>query len=439
MHSWMDWFLLGCATLMNTILSLFCGSLLTSRCKWLHVLLCTLFVPALLIPLEVLGIADLSAAHPLRTCATLVFLPAVTILIFQDSLTKKLLVLFLGGILPVFAQIIAALPFALHGYFDFSPSYTERNGYFLLAMAATCFTYGVFCFLTSYWIRHRKLTGSSFKLMVCFVIVQSILLNGAAAKSYWDGMVGGLSEWFALVAVCAVSDLAVFYILKEMDRKIRLEAEARFFEKQLSMQLDLYRNFAAYTDGLLQVRRRLARELSQVCTALDCGDYRRVLDESRHLQRDLENLKLSGYCKNSLLNAVLFMKQREMEAQEISFAPVVQLEESTFVKRSDLCRIVSNLLDNAMEACAAVPVQSRLIRFTCMPVKHTLLIKTVNPFSGSRLSGETGLPRSTKKELGHGYGLSSISELISSYEGTLDFQPDEETGQASVTVTLFEG
>ncbi len=439
MHSWMDWFLLGCATLMNTILSLFCGSLLTSRCKWLHVLLCTLFVPALLIPLEVLGIADLSAAHPLRTCATLVFLPAVTILIFQDSLTKKLLVLFLGGILPVFAQIIAALPFALHGYFDFSPSYTERNGYFLLAMAATCITYGIFCFLTSYWIRHRKLAGSSFRLMVCFVIVQSILLNGAAAKSYWDGMVGGLSEWFALVAVCAVSDLAVFYILKEMDRKIRLETEAEFYEKQLSMQLDLYRNFSAYTDGLQQVRRRLTRELAQLCAALDRGDYRRVFDRSQHLQGDLENLKVSGYCQNSLLNAVLFMKKREMDALGISFAPVVQLEEEIFVKRSDLCRIVSNLLDNAMEACAAVSAQGRLIRFTCMPVKRTLLIKTVNPFSGSKLPGEAGLPRSTKKEPGHGYGLSSIRELIAPYEGTLDVKLDKEGGLACVTVTLFEG
>ena len=63
----------------------------------------------------------------------------------------------------------------------------------------------------------------------------------------------------------------------------------------------------------------------------------------------------------------------------------------------------------------------------------------MNPFSGGLPPDETGLPHSTKKEPGHGYGLSSISELIASYEGTLDFKPDEESRQASVTVTLFEG
>ena len=215
-------------------------------------------------------------------------------------------------------------------------------------------------------------------------------------------------------------------------------AEAEFYEKQLSMQLDLYRNFSAYTDGLQQVRRRLTRELSQVCTALDRGDYNRVFDRSQHLQGDLENLKVSGYCQNSLLNAVLFMKKREMDALGISFAPVVQLEESTFVKRSDLCRIVSNLLDNAVEACAAVPAQGRLIRFTCMPVKHTLLIKTANPFTGNRLPGKTGLPRSTKKETGHGYGLSSVKEIVEAYQGVLNVELDEMQGLACVTVTLFE-
>ena len=132
------------------------------------------------------------------------------------------------------------------------------------------------------------------------------------------------------------------------------------------------------------------------------------------------------------------MKQREMDALGISFTPVVQLEESTFVKRSDLCRIVSNLLDNAMEACAAVSVQSRLIRFTCMPVKHALLIKTVNSFSGSRKPDETGLLRSTKKEPGHGYGLSSVKEIMAPYQGVLNVELDEAQELACVTVTLFE-
>ena len=439
MDSWIDWCLLGCNTLNNLTLSLFCCSLLTSGYKWLHILLFTIISPAFLIFLELAGIASITTANPLRTGFTLIFLCTVTVLIFKDSLAKKLLILFLGGILAMVAQSVAVVPLASNRLFDFSPAYTQWDGSFLLVLISACLTYAACCFLTALWIKHRKFTGGTFTLLSCFIVIQSLLFNAASLKAYWDSSLDILSEWLLLAAVCIVSDLAVFYILKEMDQKIRLEAEAEFFEKQLSMQLDLYRNFSAYTDGLLQVRRRLTRELLQVCTALDCGDYDWVFDASRHLQGDLEKLKISGFCRNSLLNAVLFMKKREMDALEISFAPVVQLEESTFVKRSDLCRIVSNLLDNAMEACTAVPVQSRLIRFTCMPVKRTLLIKTVNPFSGGLPPDETGLPHSTKKEPGHGYGLSSISELIASYEGTLDFKPDEESRQASVTVTLFEG
>ncbi len=439
MNSWMDWCLLGCTTLSSATHSYFCCAVLTSRYKWLHMLLFIILVPALLIPLDLLGIADICSGNPIRTAVSIIYMVFFTVLLFEDSLAKKLSILFLGSLLPLISTILVALPFAFGGFFETTPDYTERNGYFLAVQYGTGLMDFVTAFLLAQWIRNRFFISSSFKLLACFIAVQGLIFNVFTAKAFWDGFMGSSVEWICLLFICAATDAAAFYLIREMDRKIRLEAEAKFYEKQLSMQLNLYRNFSAYTDGLLQVRRRLTREFAQVCTALDHGDYRRVFDRSQHLQEDLESLRLSGYCKNSLLNAILFMKQREMDALGISFTPVVQLEESTFVKRSDLCRIVSNLLDNAVEACAAAPAQSRLIRFTCMPVKHTLLIKTVNSFSGNRLPGKTGLPRSTKKEAGHGYGLSSVRELISSYEGVLDFHLDEEAGQANVTVTLFEG
>ncbi len=438
MNSWMDWCLLGLTAFNDVILSLFCCSLLTSSCKWLHTLLFAVSAPVLLVSLDVLGIADITAGNPLRSAIAISYMCGFTVLIFKDTITKKLLILALGWFLGMFAQIMVALPLAMNGFFDFSSVYTERNGYFLLAMAGTSVCYGTCCCLAAYLIKYRKLADSSFKLLSCFIVTQSLLFNTASLKAFWDQSLKDLTEWFVLIAICMAADAAAFYLIREMDRKIRLEAEAKFYEKQLSMQMDLYRNFSAYTDGLQQVRRRLTQELAQVCTALDRGDYRRVFDRSQHLQGDLERLRLSGYCKNSLLNAVLFMKKREMDALGISLAPVVQLEESTFLKRSDLCRIVSNLLDNAAEACAAVPAQGRLIRFTCMPVKHTLLIKTSNPFSGSRLPGKTGLPHSTKKETGQGYGLSSVKEIVEAYQGVLNVELDEAQGLACVTVTLFE-
>ncbi len=439
MDSWMEWLLLIYITVTNIVLSLFCCALLTSRCKWVHVLCLAALVPVTVIPLDVMNIADISAGHPIRSIIGISGSCIATLLVFKGSAAKKLLVLFLGQVLSLIPLSLFYLVSIGLGLFNFNSTYTEMNFPFFVTQTVVLALYALCCFFTARWIRGRKFREQSFRLLSCFVVIQLLLIYVYGIKAHWDDSMHSPLEFIFLVAVCAAADLAVFYLIREMDRKIRLEAEAKFYEKQLSMQLDLYRNFSAYTDGLQQVRRRLARELSQVCTALDRGDYNRVFDRSQHLQGDLENLKLSGYCKNSLLNAVLFMKQREMEVQEIAFQPVVQLEEETFVKRSDLCRIVSNLLDNAIEACTAAPAQSRLIRFTCMPVKHTLLIKTVNSFSGRRRPDDAGLPRSTKKETGHGYGLSSVRELIASYEGILDFRLDEKTGQAYVTVTLFEG
>ncbi len=48
------------------------------------------------------------------------------------------------------------------------------------------------------------------------------------------------------------------------------------------------------------------------------------------------------------------------------------------------------------------------------------------------------LPRPTKKETGHGYGLSSVKEIVEAYQGVLNVELDEAQGLACVTVTLFE-
>ena len=127
------------------------------------------------------------------------------------------------------------------------------------------------------------------------------------------------------------------------------------------------------------------------------------------------------------------MKHREMKQSGISLVYRIHLEKDCFVENSDLCRILSNLLDNAIEACREIP--NAEIHLTCMPVKDTLLMKTENPVSGSIPIQKNGLPASTKKEFGHGKGLASVKEIAQHYNGSLQVQTDSRFFRA--TVILF--
>ena len=77
----------------------------------------------------------------------------------------------------------------------------------------------------------------------------------------------------------------------------------------------------------------------------------------------------------------------------------------------DLCCIIGNLFDNAIEACEKLPEEQRVIR-VYMDMKNTqLYISFTNFTAGKKLKKEGKLFRSTKGE-GHGFGLVRIDAIV---------------------------
>ena len=90
----------------------------------------------------------------------------------------------------------------------------------------------------------------------------------------------------------------------------------------------------------------------------------------------------------------------------------VQLKSSEI----DLCCILGNLFDNAIEASMKLPEDKRLIR-VYMDMKNTqLYISFTNFTAGKKMQKEGGLFHSTKGE-GHGFGLVRIDAIVERLDG----------------------
>ena len=88
------------------------------------------------------------------------------------------------------------------------------------------------------------------------------------------------------------------------------------------------------------------------------------------------------------------------------------------ISEIDLCCILGNLFDNAMDACAALPEDQRLIR-VYMDMKGTqLYISFTNFTAGKKLPKADGRFRTTKGE-GHGFGLVRIDAIVARLDGYL--------------------
>lgn len=132
------------------------------------------------------------------------------------------------------------------------------------------------------------------------------------------------------------------------------------------------------------------------------------------------------YHDNILINAVV--GKLLLTAGENGVKVELNLKTSTVhVVDSDLYSLLSNILDNALEACVAMPEgQERFISLTISRREPYLNIRCKN----SKTSGiiyTDGIIQSSKPDSGHGYGLWIIRRIVDAYDGIMNIAYDENT------------
>ena len=147
--------------------------------------------------------------------------------------------------------------------------------------------------------------------------------------------------------------------------------------------------------------------------AEDWEAIRRYLDL---LDQDLTTVDTVIKTGNPMADAILNSKislARSKGIQVVADASIpVKLKSSEI----DLCCILGNLFDNAIEASLQLPEEQRLIR-VYMDMKNTqLYISFTNFTAGKKLSKVGRLFRTTKGE-GHGFGLVRIDAIVERLDG----------------------
>ena len=142
--------------------------------------------------------------------------------------------------------------------------------------------------------------------------------------------------------------------------------------------------------------------------AEDWEAIRRYLDL---LDEDLTTVDTVVKTGNPMTDAILNSKISLAKAKGINVVADAQIPVKLRSSEIDLCCIIGNLFDNAIEASAKLPEDRRMIR-VYMDMKNTqLYISFTNFTAGKKLKKEGKLFRSTKGE-GHGFGLVRIDAIV---------------------------
>ena len=151
------------------------------------------------------------------------------------------------------------------------------------------------------------------------------------------------------------------------------------------------------------------------------GEYEEIAQYLDMLDDDLTNVETVIKTGNRMADAILNSKLSLAAEKQIRVKAEAKIPVSLSVSELDLCIMIGNLLDNAMDACMELPVEDRLIRLYMEMKGNYLYLALTNTAGGKKKQSF----RTTKGE-GHGFGISRIDAIVKKYDGYVTRASEDE-------------
>ncbi|HEX3078203.1 MAG TPA: ATP-binding protein, partial [Lachnospiraceae bacterium] len=137
------------------------------------------------------------------------------------------------------------------------------------------------------------------------------------------------------------------------------------------------------------------------------------------LEEDLDSIDVAYKTGNVSLDAILNSKLTVAEKQDIEIHCKATVPEKLAVADVDLCVVIGNLLDNAMESCEKMKIEEqRFLRVYIGVFKQQLYISVTN--STNEVIRKLDKEYISSKRGNHGHGLKRIDAIVDKYDGFIN-------------------
>ncbi|MBD5129325.1 MAG: GHKL domain-containing protein [Ruminococcaceae bacterium] len=222
----------------------------------------------------------------------------------------------------------------------------------------------------------------------------------------------------AVIIVCAALLTAAFFLVRKLfyylvDKRIA-EFQSDLINKQTEEIQNMYRQMRAWRHDYRNHIQNMKNRLGE-----DQGELERYLDE---LAEDLTQADTSLKTGNVMADAVLNSKLSVAERKGIELNVKAQIPGGMTMTDVELCSLLGNLIDNAIEACEKLPSGQRFLRVYIDKFKGQFYLSVQNSSPSVRFDKGTF---HTTKEGSHGFGLFRIDRIAKKYGGYVNRQYEE--------------
>jgi signal transduction histidine kinase len=261
--------------------------------------------------------------------------------------------------------------------------------------------------------RLMKLTAPFFIIAYVFLAYSFYAFytrRGVISQSFRDA-------YFLLIS--AILIYSIWHFFRDIYRQ-KLENEMLSLQKRSAEHVELHLHEAE------SLRHEIKNHFGAMRAYLEHGKLDDALDYISRCTGQSAAVMEAALSEHFIINAVAgYLCQR---AKEQGVNVTLKLNATPErIANNDLYSLMSNITNNALEACAAMPAEAeRFIRLSVSIQEPYFYIVCENSKHGETVSAD-GKIQTSKKEAGHGYGLRTVERIVEAYDGMMEVRHNENT------------
>lgn len=264
-----------------------------------------------------------------------------------------------------------------------------------------------------------KLTSSKYNFLIASILFLTVTTIVMVIWMY--GNVEGINNTLLVltlsVSLISITSIALTNsIIQDMDEKHKNDMELQ----RIKMENTYFSDVNSVLEEIRILRHDMRGELVIIHGYNEMNQRDKI---SSHIEKKLQELDIQLLPKmdsDNILTSFINFKLKEAQSHNIEIILESNLTEENEINidKEDICRLLNNIINNAIEACEHV--EEKYIKLQIDMISNSLVIKSKNPFKGEVKKDGNKIITLKRDKSRHGYGLKSVRGIAEKYGGFMN-------------------
>lgn len=291
--------------------------------------------------------------------------------------------------------------------------------------------------IISSWYSIHKYDENCYPLLYASIFYASACIWDRILPNFEPIYSGWFIEWGSLLLIAAIGYMLWRNIVLNYSYNLAFQEEHKQMSRQLSMQLEYSSQIRQQTEENRRIIHDFRHHLRVLTGMAEKNNQSDLITYLNDIYPNMTSSQIANihFCENDAVDALLRYYAGAAEEKHIPYRFQLTLHQS-IIPDIELCTILGNLLENAIEACEKVPVEKRTLLVTSQEKGNLLFLVIRNSYNGKFHKINNRFISSKPGKTRLGIGLASSKNIIENYGGSIDITPGEDSFQIGMSIPI---